>query len=183
MKWPFFERMLPEAKPWLKMDLDALGDKLGVDMGALMQLGGQNPSGSVGLLWGAKDVTTVGHQTINGVRTTHYEATIDFRLAASEAPADVREEISSSIDRLIELIGMSEAPVEVWIDGSNLVRREKITMDFSNADPSLQAPAMKMDQTTDYLKYGVKVDIKLPPASKVTDLMELIESSGGSTSF
>lgn len=183
IKWPFLSSKLPAGKPWVTMDLEAIGKDMGVDMNAFMQLGGQSVGDSVRYLWGATDVTTVGHPKVNGVATTHYRAVVDLELVKTQAPADIRESIGESIDRLIELTGMSEVPTEVWIDDSNLVRRQKMTMDLTNADPSLGMPPMTTTQSTDYIKYGVKATVHVPSPDKTTDLMELIGESGGGTSF
>ena len=180
MKWPLFQTLAPELKPWLKMDLDAIGDKMGLDLSSLMQLGSQNPLQSLDYLWGATSVEDVGAATLHGVKTTHYKAIIDLRLAAEQLP-DGAGDLSSTIDKLVELTGQEKIPVEVWVDGQDLLRRMKMTFDWSNADPSLHMPGT-MVQVTDYVKYGIEADIELPPPGRVSDLMELIEQSGSGTS-
>ncbi|MDQ3879123.1 MAG: hypothetical protein M3290_12365 [Actinomycetota bacterium] len=180
MKWPFMSSLIPGAKPWIKMDLDAIGDRMGIDMSSLMQLGGSNPGENVNYLWGARSVDDLGPANANGVATTHYKAIVDLRLAAAHAPSAIRDEVSSSVDRLVELLGQDTMPTEIWVDDRHLVRRLKMTIDFTHADESLHIPPMKMENTTDFVKYGIQTDITPPSPKRVTDLVELLDEADSS---
>lgn len=186
MKWPFMNSLIPpseDVRPWLKMDLEAIGDELGLDMGALMQMqgGGQNPSDMLTYLYGTSEIREVGSEKIHGVPTTHVRAVVDLRGVAESAPADVRERVAATIDRLIELTGQDSMPLDVWVDDDDLVRRLKMVNDFTEVDPALGMPPTETTYVMDFVEYGIHPRIKMPPASQVTDMLELIEDSEGAT--
>ena len=166
MSSPMFEQMLPAGKRWLKIDLDAVGKQAGFDVGALMsQSGGQDPTQVLAYLKAASgDVTRVGTQTVRGVATTHYKATIDFRKVPDSAPADQRAAVRRSIEQLIKLSGASTAPIEVWIGKDGLARRILTTSTTGTA-----AQRIKLRQRIDLYDFGTKVDVTIPPASAVLD--------------
>jgi hypothetical protein len=184
MKSSFFNSLGPMPTPWLKMDLDAIGEKMGFDMSALMEAGGgHDPSQMIDFLHGAADVEEVGRATVHGYETTHYRTVVDLRDAAAAAPPEIRDRVASSVDRLIELSGESSYPMDVWVDDANLVRRMKYVMDYTEVDPSLGMPPMKMTDTTDFMEYGIRARIKPPRPSQVTDLLELIEETEDSAAY
>lgn len=183
MKSTFFESLMPpDTKPWLKFDLGAIGEEMGMDFNALVQLG-RDPTQNMDFLWGAEDVETVGHPTLYGVRTTHFRGVVDFRSAADQAPKEIRDRLAATLDQLVELTGVETAPMEVWVDDAGLIRRMKFSMDLTEAPPSGSVPQMKMTETMDFVKYGIDAKITVPPASKVTDVLEYIEANGGSAAF
>jgi hypothetical protein len=68
-------KVMPGGKPWIKVDLSAVGKQAGIDLSQFTQLG-TDPAQMVGWLRTVSgDVTTVGTEQIDGVDTTHYRAT------------------------------------------------------------------------------------------------------------
>ncbi len=167
---PMFDQFLPTGKRWLKIDLDAVGRQAGFDLGALMnQGGGQDPTQVLAYLKAASgDVRRVGTETVRGVATTRYRATIDFRKVPDSAPADQRAAVRRSIEQLIELSGASTAPIEVWIGKDGLARRIVTTTMTGTA-----AQRIKLRQRIDLYDFGTKVDVAIPPASAVLDAGDL----------
>ena len=179
MRSEISEQFLPAGKRWLKIDLDAVGKQMGLDIGALTGQGAsQDPTQVLAYLKAASgDVTRVGTETVRGVATTHYKATIDFRKVPDSAPADQRAAVRRSIEQLIELSGASTAPIEVWIDEAGLARRI-----VSTTTTGTQAQRMKLRQRIELFDFGTKVDVKLPPAGAVLDASDLGDlSQGGGT--
>jgi hypothetical protein len=75
-------------------------------------------SGLLGYLRAVEEVRRQGFDTIDGVRTTHYSATIDFRRYAIGArPGEV-----GALNGLMRVTGAS-LPVEVWVDSADRIRR------------------------------------------------------------
>ena len=176
MRSAMFEQILPAGKRWLKIDLDAVGKQMGLDIGALMSQGGsQDPTQVLAYLKAASgEVTRVGTETVRGVATTHYKATIDFRKVPDSAPADQRAAVRRSIEQLIELSGASTAPIEVWIGEDGLARRI-----VSTATTGTQAQRIKLRQRIELFDFGTKVDVTIPPASAVLDAGDLGDLSQG----
>ena len=170
MRSPLFESALPAGKRWLKFDMQALGKQAGFDIGVLANQGGsQDPTQVLAYLKAASgDVTRVGSETVRGVATTHYKATIDFRKVPDSAPADQRAAVRRSIEQLIELTGTSTSPIEVWIGEDGLARRI-----VTASTTGTGAQRISMRQRIELFDFGTKVDVAVPRASTVIDIGDL----------
>jgi hypothetical protein len=157
---------LPDGKKWLKIDLVAAGRKTGIDMSQLQQLtGGGDPTQFLGYLAKAGDVHKVGTEDINGTQTTHYHATIDFeKLAGSAGSA------AASVRQVEKLTGQKTMPTDIWIDGSQRVRRQTVAIAVKQPVP------VEVDLTIDFKRFGVPVDVHAPAADETADAADL---SGG----
>jgi hypothetical protein len=154
---------LPGARAWLKIDLAALGAQQGIDFEQLLQLNQSDPTEALVYLRAAgSDFREVGTERVRGAETTRYRGTIDLRKVAAQAPAQARK----SYERVIELSGKTELPMDVWIDEEGLARRIRFEQRLPNG------AALKMTQ--ELYDFGADVDVELPPADQVTDLTELI---------
>ena len=92
----------PHSKgPWVKLDLARIEREHGVNVNALANTGGNDPSEMLSTLAGESDsITTVGHATVRGVGTTHYRAVIDLSKVAASAPPALRAAARRSEARL-----------------------------------------------------------------------------------
>jgi LppX_LprAFG lipoprotein len=160
---------LSAEKPWVKLDLEQLGEQVGLDLGQLVQAGQSDPSQGLQFLRGVSDVESVGEEEVRGVPTTHYTGTVDLRSRSETDPA-----LEDTIEQLIQQTGISEVPVEVWIDEDNFVRRMKQTMEGATAGPGM---TMDMTTTTELYDFGTDITVEEPPAGKVIDLQDLLQPS------
>jgi hypothetical protein len=171
MRMPIFEQVLPAGKSWVKMDLQVLGEKMGVDFQQLSQIGQNNPSQGIDYLNGATNVEEVGSEDIRGTSTTHYSGTLDFERLAEDLPP----EAASSVRKVMELSGVRKAPLDVWLDDEGLPRRVK----YSFANPGSTSQGLgEMTLTTDFFDYGSVVAIRVPPAASVVDIQDLVSAKG-----
>ena len=163
MRTDALAQALPSGKKWLKIDLVEAGRQSGVDIGALQQLGGSgDPTQFLSYLAKAGDVRKVGAEDINGTPTTHYHATIDFaKLAKSAGGA------AYSVRQLQKLTGQKSLPTDIWIDGSQRVRRQTVAISTQRPVP------IDFDLTIDYERFGVPVYVHAPAASETADAAEL----------
>ena len=163
MRTDALAQALPSGKKWLKIDLVEAGRQSGVDIGALQQLGGSgDPTQFLTYLAKAGDVRKVGAEDVNGTPTTHYHATIDFaKLAKSAGGA------ADSVRQLQKLTGQKSLPTDIWIDGSQRVRRQTVAISTQRPVP------IDFDLTIDYERFGVPVDVHAPAASETADAAEL----------
>jgi hypothetical protein len=115
----------------------------------------------------SSNVTKVGTETIRGVETTHYQASLDLGKAADRAdvPASLRDELR----RLLGAKANSAIPADVWVDGNGLARRVKMTIELGV--PTVAAPAgdpIKIAVSMDLYDFGVPVHVVAPPADQIT---------------
>jgi hypothetical protein len=168
MKFP--AGLLP-GKPWLKIDLNTLGQQSGIDLGGLQQLGSNDPGNFLRYLEGAgDDAKKVGEEKVRGVDTTHYRATFDLEKVKADAPADLKDDI----DAMVKQLGKSTVPAEVWIDGDGLARRMKFAFD------AIGEQKVAMTITQELFDFGVEVEAAAPPADQVSDFAELLQQAGQS---
>ena len=172
---PQLSQLLGAGRRWVKIDAAEVSRSAGIDVSALTR-SGQDPTQAVRQLEAVgADVETIGRERVRGVSTTHYRATVDLRRYADLVPPADRAAVRASIDRLVEQIGTSTVPVDVWIGKDALVRRLKQTL-------SLAVPGGRtaIEQRFEFYDFGTDVDIALPAAGEVTDVTELA-ASGAAT--
>ncbi|MBA3430890.1 MAG: hypothetical protein H0U16_05355 [Actinobacteria bacterium] len=172
MKYPAITSSLPDAKPWISIDLRALDNTEGGDLGALYQLSGNDPTQYLTFLRGVSDdIETIGEEDVRGVPTTHYRATVDLDAAADAVPDEEAGTIRTSIEQLKEQLGDDSLPVEVWIDDDGLPRRTR-------QDITLEGPPQVQQRVTmELYDFGTQVDVEPPPSDEVTGLQQLLEES------
>ena len=161
------------GRHWVRLDLSQAGKKLGIDVGKLMAgQTGTDPGQWLGMLKATSgSVQDLGAETIDGVETTHYRATVDLQKAAQVKGV--------SIDQLLKLAGQGmplSVPEDVWVDSSGLVRQLRVSYGLTtNGTP------MRMSMTLGLSDYGMQTTITAPPASDVVDASRLALGSGAQT--
>jgi hypothetical protein len=146
------------GKEWMKMDLEKIGSSMGLDMSELPTV--QTASDQLRMLEVASDgITEHGTETVRGEQTTHYSATVDV-------------ERMPNGERIAELSGLEEMPVDVWIDGEDRIRRMEIKQDMNAAGVQ-----MSMHVAVEYIRFGVAVDIGVPDDDEVFDVGNLVGSA------
>jgi hypothetical protein len=157
------EGTLPVGRPWLKIDLETLGDVSGIDLAQLAQAGQATPAQYLRWLSAAKDVERVGEEEVRGVQTTHYRGVIDVKRLSEEQPA---------LRRSLDGLDLDEVPTEVWIDRDGLLRRMTQEYELSSAgEKTLTSVTMEL------YDFGVEVDAEPPDPEEVFDVSDLIGGS------
>jgi hypothetical protein len=167
MKSPAFSKDLPDGKTWAKLDLTKAAKALGEDPATITQQ--WNPAGDPTQLLdmlgkSSSGVEKVGMETVAGVETTHYHATIDLAKAVKESGATQGE-----AEQLRKTIGAQELPIDVWIDGDGYVRR--VDENFS----------LTMKGKTEHMSIVITIpelgDFTIqPPTDGVADMTDAITS-------
>jgi hypothetical protein len=171
MRWGPLTQQLGAGKEWVKMDLQKLGEKQGLDFNALTGVQGDPTSQLDQLRAASGDVEVVGDEKVRGVEATHYSATIDLKRYPEVARAADRERVRKSVDRLIQLTGQREIPTDVWVahDSHRIVR--------SRTKSQVKVPQggkMEMDITMELYDFGVRVTgTDPPPPEDVADIADL----------
>jgi hypothetical protein len=123
--------------------------------------GGGDPADLLAALTAiSSGVTKIGTAIIRGVPVTGFAIKVDPAKAAGIPTAD-----QAAVKALATSFGAAEIPVDVWVDGQNLVRREKLTLPLPGGSG---APAgSSLTVTTDFYDFGEPVQVSAPPASQV----------------
>jgi hypothetical protein len=111
----------------------------------------------------ANDVREVGHDTVRGVDTTEYAATIDLRRAIEHA--DASGATRAQVQFALSLLGNVDMPVNVWIDAQDRVRKFELEMDMSGALKHLGAPSdlhPRMSIIVEFHDFGLPVHVESP---------------------
>ena len=159
---------LPDGKSWIKFDMSKAAESVGLDAAQLDQLG-SDATRTLDYLRATGDVEKEGEEEVRGIETTHYRAVVDLRKYPELVPESERAQAARAIETLIEQIGESEVPTDVWIDDRNLVRRMRQQLDVRQAgqDPT------EMDITTELFDFGTPVSVSPPPESEVFDATDV----------
>jgi hypothetical protein len=149
---------LPDGKTWMAMPDSATSASALLGIGG----GGGDPADLLASLTAmSSGVTSLGPATLRGVPVTGFAFKVDPAKAAGKAPSADR----ASLEALGKLFGAAEIPVDVWVDGHNLVRQEKLTL--AVPDGTGAPGGTRLVITTDFYDFGVPVRVSAPPASQV----------------
>lgn len=162
MKLPFLSSHLPSGKSWMEINVDAAAKAHGIDLAELSSLNEANPDQYLDFVRSTGNVQSLGSQTIDGVRTTRYRATIELSRVAERAPVDRRAIAEASVKHMEQLTGLSSMPMEVWIDAQQRIRRMRIFVQETVAGRKIE-----LDTTTDYISYGPIPPIDVPAPEEV----------------
>ena len=147
------------GKPWLKLDIG--GSLQSAGLGGLSSAS-EDPSQFLDYLRAVSTATTrTGTETIRGVATTQYHATIDLRRYARLVPAAQRAQAASGLATLEAALGSHTISMDVWIDAHKLVRRLSFAFPECIANQHLTT-----SMTMDLYDYGPQPVTQLPPASQ-----------------
>jgi hypothetical protein len=174
---------LPAGKHWARLDLAALSSQAGIDVAALSaQFNSSDPLANIALLAGASgDVTEVGTEDVRGVSTRHLKMTVDLQKAGEQLTATVSgpkaERLKAAVAQAAATLGVTQLPIEAWIDADGLPRRLAYEMDLSKAKiPGAEgAPATGTAKVSmEFFDFGEDVKVSIPPAAETVDLAELL---------
>ncbi len=136
------------SKPWMKIDLSNTSSPLGKSFSQLLDQA--DPSKMTQAFKALDNVKLVGSETVNGVATTHYRATVNLARALRAQGVD-----PSSLSG----VNMpSTSIIDVWLDSQQ--RPAKVSMNMGDL--------AKVDMS--FSKWGQPVVISAPAASQVTAL-------------
>ena len=176
---PALANDIPGAKPWLEINLDQVGKAAKMPgLGSLIDSTStlNDPGEYLDFLRAAAagSVTDVGQETIAGVQTTHYEANVDFSKLPDALPSADRQSVQQLVDALQQRASVADIPVDVWIDGSDLVRRIMMNM-----KETVEGHPVDTQFTENFSDYGAQPAPTIPSPGDTTNLMSYIKLNGG----
>ncbi len=178
---------LPNGKLWARIDLAALSSQAGIDVAALTaQFNSSDPLANIALLTGASgEVTELGTEEVRGTSTRHLKMMVDLQKATEQVTSRLAgpnaERLKAAVTQAATTVGVTQLPVEVWIDSDGLPRRLVYEMDLAKAKvPGTSADATAAAGTAkvsmEFFDFGEDVSVSIPPPGETFDLAELIGS-------
>ena len=168
MRSPVFAAALPKGKSWVRMDVQRLGRRLGLDFG---QMASGDPSQSLDQLRAVSgDVERLGRDRVRGVAATHYRATVDLRRYPNLVPPARRAAVRAGVKRIAELTGLERFPQEVWVGSDGRIRR--LALEYSVRPPGVDGK-VTTKLTMELYGFGVPVEVDVPPEDEVEDFTEI----------
>ncbi len=170
VNFPLIAKKLPAGKTWIKGDASTLSEADAGQLGQFGSLAGTDPRDVFGILKAISgSIESVGSEEIRGVETSHYRATIDMAKLGQLVPADQQKSLGG-LDQAAKQAGLSELPVDIWIDADQRVRKLSIDLDVKQpgTDARLQAAL-----SVEFYDYGKPLELTLPPADQVVDAATL----------
>ncbi len=140
------------GRPWVKGDF--------ADQELAPALRQADPRQWLQLLAGVGTLKPAGHDTINGVPSTHYSVTVDLTKVAKKN-ADLAKLIKQLTDE-----GVKVQDIQIWVDADK--RPVRLVTSIQLPNPRSPANKTTSTQTVDYTGWGAPVTITAPPASQVT---------------
>ncbi len=165
MNMPFLAGKLPAGKTWMKLDFSKLMQADGVNTSSFPSLDQSDPTQFLAYLRASSgNVVKLGQETVDGVPTTHYSATIPLSHILEHLTGPEQTAVKGMIEKLGSSAGM---PAEVWVDAQGRVRRLQLLVSLGGVSTGI---------TMDFTSYGSGPAIVPPPASEVFDASSLVAS-------
>ncbi|WP_329067338.1 DUF1396 domain-containing protein [Streptomyces sp. NBC_01429] len=166
-----------DGKRWIKFPMGSLDDMSAAGgenpLGGLSSQVDRNPAAESASLALAKDLKRVGEETVDGVKTTHYQGSLPLSAMKAELKgldAETKKKREKSL-KAYEDMGIEKLTMDMWIDGDDLTKQ------FRTRATTESGP---LDMTVKFGEYNKPVEIKAPPASEVADLGEMMSGAEGS---
>ena len=157
-------------RPWLKYDINSTLNQLG--LGGLPG-GSSDPTQFLTYLKAVGgNARKLGTAQIDGVQTTHYDATVNLNDYPRVLPAAQRAQARRAVGRLISTLGSHDLHVQVWIDGRSLTRR--MAMSFPEC---VSRQHFRIAMVVDLSDFGTQANVTLPSAAESYDITPLVNQS------
>ncbi|WP_157610421.1 hypothetical protein [Spirillospora albida] len=156
-KVPKLAKFVSEGKPWLRLDVNEVAQRTGLDVqGLLKQVDRVDPADQTKMFTGSKDARKVGTEQVDGVRTIHYTGTVTVRDALNRLDAEARQKVRGWLP---PEAGEGRIRFDLWADGQSLPRK----IVWKGADKQGDGGSV----TVLYSDYGKSFGVNPPPADQV----------------
>jgi hypothetical protein len=122
-----------------------------------------NPIEQVKTLLASGNATVVGRETVNGVPTVHYKATVPVDTALKQVDPKSRATVKDVYDKA----GVKEITTEVWVDEQYRPHRVHVVAGTIS------------DITVDYRDFNTPVKVAVPAAKDTLDVSDILKGLGG----
>jgi hypothetical protein len=171
MKMPALAGKLPGGRTWIKLDLTKAAHSAGIDLSQLSSLNQTDPTQFLHYLRASSgSVAIVGSESVDGVSTTHYHATLQLSSILARLPSSEQAAGKAALEKLAS---GGAIPVDVWVDAQGRVRRIQLSTVTSVPTGTAGGPGaatgITSTVTIDFTSYGPVPPIVPPPAGEVFD--------------
>ena len=151
------------GKPWVKFSVSQAGRQAGIDLDSVVKRA--NPAEQTKIFTGSKDARRVGTESIDGVKTTHYEGTLTPEQAGKLDP-----KAQQAFKQFYQRSGSNKVTFDLWVGKDSLPRKlvTKIVADKGAGS-----------STMIFSDYNKSFSVNPPPASEVADGNQLKNAFGG----
>jgi hypothetical protein len=173
--WPSAAGQIKKGAEWLKFDSSSVQKSVpGTKVPATSTT---NPQQALKALNASISVHKVGTATVRGTSTTHYLVTTDVTKAVNGLVA--KKDRASTLKSLKDA-GIKTVNLDVYIDGSGLVRR--VSGGLKTLKVQKGSPPVALTGSVDLYGFGQPVNAIAPPASKTADGSKLLQQLLGGLS-
>ena len=160
---------LTGGKPWLKLDLSrAIGPA-----GVTSLPTASDPTQFVDYLRAVSSATShKGIESVSGIPTAHYSATIDLDRYPALVSSAERPVVQRSIKMLESALGSHTLPVDVWIDSHGLIRQ--FSLAFGEC---FSRTRVQYEMSPDLYDFGPQSTPSIPPNRSVYNLTPVISKA------
>ncbi len=158
---------LPAGKEWFS----ATRADLGISPDEASSFGSGDPADGFAFLSGIVAPHERGHEDVDGVATTRYDARIDLtrmlEVLAKGATA-MSPQFASQLRTLRDSVAVDRLPASVWVDADGRVRRFDYRMQMRRGGETAT-----VSQSMRCSDFGAPVSIEAPPAERVAPFTEV----------
>lgn len=151
------------GKPWVRFSVSQATKQAGVNLDSLIKRA--DPAQQTKIFTGSKDARKVGTESIDGVKTTHYQGTITPKEAGALDP-----HAQDAFKRFYENSGAHKVTFDLWVGKDDLPRKLVTRVSADKGTGS---------STMIFSDYNKSFSVSAPPASEVTDGNRLQNAFGG----
>ena len=171
MRFPFLDKLMPHGKKWLKADIVKMGKAYGLDLDRMKETKQSDPGTMLAYLRSAIGVRRIGSDLVQREVTTHYSTIVKAETIIEQAPRDQQEAMRKYLHRY----GIKTYPVDIWVDRDGVVRKLATVLEYNQPTGDF----VRMELSEEYSDFGVKTNIKPPPAGQVLDVTPDLRDRGG----
>lgn len=171
LRFPALDDRLPDGKAWVRLDDGESAKAGGLELREFDRFTQADPQELLELLRAVSgDLETIGTEKLRGTDTTHYRASLDPGSLSQAAGVGDGEDFGTLADELVAQSGVSEIPLDLWVDADGLVR--KLAFEVTSTEAGSSEPS-EASISFELWGFGEPVDVELPPASQVVDASAL----------
>ncbi|MEU5876717.1 hypothetical protein [Spirillospora sp. NPDC047279] len=160
-KVPQLARFVANGKPWVKIDVNRLGQNAGFDVKSLVdQAQKVSPAEQTKMFTGSKDARRVGKEDVDGVSTTHYTGTVTVQDALDRLDAATRQKVQGWFPQNGNAAN-EKINFDLWTDKDGLPR--KLQSKGASGQNSGTVTVL-------YSDYGKSFNVNPPPADQTGEL-------------
>jgi hypothetical protein len=151
------------GKPWVRFSVSQASQQTGVNLDSVIKRA--NPAEQTKIFTGSKDAHKVGTESIDGVKTTHYEGTLTPEQAGRLDP-----QAQQAFKQFYQRSGANKVTFDLWVGKDSLPRKlvTRVAADKGTASSTMV-----------FSDYNKSFSVSAPPAGEVADGNQLKSAFGG----